>query len=623
MINTWRFVIATTILVIMVGLEVQPSIMIAGIALIVWKSAIEFWHLAKPSRWVTNTLTVIALLVIILKYRTLMSQEASGGFLILLTTLKLLEERTPRDQKFLFLLGFVLISSLLLFSLELPSLVAGLISFYLLWTAQNKNVSYRNSIFKAAPIALILFLFFPRVQNPFGIQGVSSGNQAQTGFSDELNPGSIAKIQSTKELVFRVQFLTPNLKPRTLEQYWKGQVLNLSEGLRWTQGPRMQRDLKFEKIASPDYEVTLEPHNRRWIFIFDPTEMIYANDFGFVHKAQTYFESVAPIRERLVYRGKVATTANVNGDSALDLQTPELSEKVRELASAIARKGQSRTGIAEAWLDYLRAEKFLYSKSPGTGSGTVDAFLFGGKKGYCEHFAATTAIILRLAKVPARVVIGYQGGEYNGYGNFWRFTQADAHAWVEYKNDQDDWTRMDPTSVVAPERLELGGLLFEDLPEEWIGQNRAGEFLKSRESWWIQSRDFITMTADSWNYDLVVFLLDFNLEKQKQLIGEYGYALVGLILLLLSPFVIQSFLRRRRPTTSEWLLRELDRRAEKRKLHRQTSETMRQFVARWQAMVPENSDSLIKLLSAYEAAEYHPAQPPANRSELRQLLREL
>ena len=142
MINTWRFVIATTILVIMVGLEVQPSIMIAGIALIVWKSAIEFWHLAKPSRWVTNTLTVFALLVIILKYRTLMSQEASGGFLILLTTLKLLEERTPRDQKFLFLLGFVLISSLLLFSLELPSLVAGLISFYLLWTAQNKNVSY-------------------------------------------------------------------------------------------------------------------------------------------------------------------------------------------------------------------------------------------------------------------------------------------------------------------------------------------------------------------------------------------------------------------------------------------------------------------------------------------------
>ena len=623
MMNTGRFIFAVSICVFMVGLEVEAWIMASGVAFILWKCAIEFLHLAKPSRWVTNTLTVVALVVIVVKYRTLMSQEASGGFLILLTTLKLLEERTLRDQKFLFLLGFVLISSLLLFSLEIPALVAGLTSFYLLWTAQNKYLSYRNSILKAAPAAMILFLFFPRVQNPFGFQGTSSSNQAQTGFSDELNPGSIAKIQSTKELAFRVHFLDSKLKPRTLEQYWKGQVLNVSEGLRWIQGPRMPREIKSEKILTPDYEVTLEPHNRRWVFIFDPTEMIQSSEFGFVQKAHTYFEAVAPIRDRLVYRGKIAQTPNINPEDVLDLQTPQVSDRLRSLAADFAVKGSSRTKIAESWLNYLRENNFSYSKSPGTASADLDAFLFGGKKGYCEHYAAATALVLRLAKIPARVVTGYQGGEYNGYGNFWRFTQADAHAWVEYRNDQGEWTRIDPTSVVAPERLELGGLLFEDMPEEWIGKNRAGEFLKYREAWWIQARDLVTMTAESWNYDLVVFLIDFNLEKQKELLREYGFTLVGLVLLLLSPFVIQSFLRRREPELGEWILRELDRLAAKQKLYRQPSETLRQFLRRWEKTNPANADRLEEILWAFEQAEYQLQRRQTPREELRKKLRGL
>jgi transglutaminase-like putative cysteine protease len=610
MMNTWRFIAAVLICVIFVGLEVETWVLAAGIFFLAWKGAIEYWKLAKPSRWLTNTLTVVALGLILGKYRTLMSQDSSAGFLVLLTSLKLLEERTLRDQKFLFLLGFVLISSLMLFSIELPVLVAGLVSFYLLWTAQNRDMVYRGSLLKALPVVVLLFLFFPRVQNPFGLQGYGD-TTGQTGFSDDLNPGSIAKIQNNKELAFRVQFLNPKLRPAMLDQYWRGQVLSYSEGMKWNLVAGAARETRFEKIREPDYEVTLEPHNRRWIFALEPTLHLQASEFGFYYKNNAYFEAIVPIRERIVYRGQAAAAFPiVTKPEILDLQKPAVSDRFREFAADLKVRGQdSRDQIAILVLDHYRREKYAYTKSPGTASSSLDEFFFVAKRGYCEHYAAATATLLRLADVPARVVTGYQGGVYNAYGNFWKFTQSDAHAWAEFLNDQNQWQRIDPTSVVAPERLELGGALFEELPEDWIGQNRASEFLKSRESWWSRGKEFVSLSLESFNYDLVIFLLDFNLEKQKELAQRYGFWLIAVAALGIAPFVAWSFYRRRRPSLGEWLLQELERRARGRKLHRGSAETLRAFIARWQAAEPEAEAraALAQILAIYEATEYAPA----------------
>src|SRR5437868_749847 len=108
---------------------------------------------------------------------------------------------------------------------------------------------------KSLPLALFLFLFFPRVQNPFGLQGLTS-TQGSTGFSDELNPGSISQIQNSKEVAFRVQF-TGDKKFRPNDQYWRGQVLTLSEGLRWSKPSVPTLERVFEKLSRTDYEVAL------------------------------------------------------------------------------------------------------------------------------------------------------------------------------------------------------------------------------------------------------------------------------------------------------------------------------------------------------------------------------
>jgi transglutaminase-like putative cysteine protease len=620
--NTWRLLLGLTIAILFVGLEVESWTLLTALFFIAWKCALELWNFQKPPRWLTNLLTVVFLGILLLRYHTVLSQESSSSFLILLTSLKLLEERTLRDQKFLFLLGFVLISALFLFSLEVPALVGGLASFFVLWSAQSNKLKFTSVFVKSLPFALFLFLFFPRVQNPFGFQGLMNTSQGQTGFSEELSPGSISKIQNSQELVFRAQFLGTK-KYRPQDQYWRGQVLTVSEGLRWTKAPAPVIDRITEKLPEVDYEVTLEPQGKRWLFVLEPTSRLQSTKFPMVLKKGAYFESVAPLYERSIYQGKFATSTTATDSEATDLQIPKLPESVTELLAKLTAKAMSREEISQSILNHFRREKFTYSKSPGTSSSLED-FLFKAKKGYCEHYAATFATLLRASQVPARVVTGYQGGEFNGYGGFWKFTQADAHAWVEFLNDHNEWERVDPTATIAPERIELGGVLFEGLPEEWIGQGKTSEYLKTRNAWWLSARDGVLQNLESWNYGLVLFLIDFNLERQKEIFQEYRYWAIALGAFLLLPFLLQSVLRRRKLSYAEWLLKELEAKAHKQNLTREKSETLRHFVLRWAQAQPQLKEGLLRLLEVYETEEYSPmASPKMTVQQVRQMVKNI
>jgi transglutaminase-like putative cysteine protease len=606
--NSWRLLLGLSISILFVGLELEVWVLFTALFFIFWKCALELWNLQKPPRWLTNTLTMVFLGILLLRFRTVLSQDSASSFLVLLTSLKLLEERNLRDQKFLFLLGFVLISSLFLFSLEVPALAGGLASFFVLWSAQSTKLKFTSVFLKSLPVALFLFLFFPRVQNPFGFQGLMRSNQGQTGFSEELSPGSISKIQNSQELVFRVQFLADK-KYRPQDQYWRGQVLTNSEGLRWTKTSAPVIDRINERLPQADYEVTLEPQGKRWLFVWEPTARLQSAKFPVVVKKGSYFESVAPLYERSTYQGMFTTNTPTAEIEKADLQLPPLPVSVTELVARLTAKATSREEITQALLNHFHSEKFTYSKSPGTNN-SLEEFLFKGKKGYCEHYAATLATLLRASNVPARVVTGYQGGEFNGFGGFWKFTQADAHAWVEFLNDRSEWERVDPTAQVAPERLELGGVLFEGLPEDWIGQGKTTEYLKNRNAWWVIARDGALQNLESWNYDLVLFLIDFNLEKQKEIFQEYRFWAVAMGVVLLLPFLLQSFFRRRKLSYAEWLLKELEAKALKQNLTREKSETLRHFILRWAQTQPQIKDSLLSLLEVYETEEYSSVSSP-------------
>ena len=124
-------------------------------------------------------------------------------------------------------------------------------------------------------------------------------------------------------------------------------------------------------------------------------------------------------------------------------------------------------------MQYFRENEFFYTlKPPLLGENPIDEFLFGLKSGYCEHFASTFAYLMRAADIPARVVVGYLGGDINPYGDYLIVKQYHAHAWVEVFLHSRGWVRVDPTALVAPDRVSMGvagSLLSADLPDFLAG----------------------------------------------------------------------------------------------------------------------------------------------------------
>jgi transglutaminase-like putative cysteine protease len=84
----------------------------------------------------------------------------------------------------------------------------------------------------------------------------------------------------------------------------------------------------------------------------------------------------------------------------------------------------------------------------------VEDFLFNRKRGHCEYFASSAALLLRAAGVSTRIVNGFKGADFNDAGGFYQVPQLLAHAWVEaYDPGAQRWLTVDPT---PGESRELG-----------------------------------------------------------------------------------------------------------------------------------------------------------------------
>jgi hypothetical protein len=121
-------------------------------------------------------------------------------------------------------------------------------------------------------------------------------------------------------------------------------------------------------------------------------------------------------------------------------------------------------------------------------------------------------MMMRAAGVPARVVTGYLGGEWNPVGGYFIVRQSDAHAWTEVWLDETGWTRVDPTAVVAPERLTRGisDLLADSLPitSTFLRKNR-----------WLNQVQLLWDGASQWWQERVV---QFNASAQFEFLRKLG-----------------------------------------------------------------------------------------------------
>jgi protein-glutamine gamma-glutamyltransferase len=121
------------------------------------------------------------------------------------------------------------------------------------------------------------------------------------------------------------------------------------------------------------------------------------------------------------------------------------------LARRLARRSATQYAFVENVLHYL-GHGYLYSETPPPARYPLLSFLFGDKRGYCQQFAGSMALLLRMGGVPARVATGFTTGVLDSATHQYVVTDIDAHAWVEVWFPRYGWVRFDPTPGTAPAR---------------------------------------------------------------------------------------------------------------------------------------------------------------------------
>ncbi len=143
----------------------------------------------------------------------------------------------------------------------------------------------------------------------------------------------------------------------------------------------------------------------------------------------------------------------------LRLQNPDL--QTARLATRVVGEAKDAEAKAAAIENFLSSE-YTYSLAGGVGGNRdqVSWFLFESRQGHCEFFAAAMVVMLRHEGVPARLVVGYHGGNASSGGERVVVRRSNAHAWVEaWLGDDRGWVVFDPTPAEGIDGLERFGLL--------------------------------------------------------------------------------------------------------------------------------------------------------------------
>jgi protein-glutamine gamma-glutamyltransferase len=468
-------------------------------------------------------------------------------------------------------------------------------------------------LLQALPLALLLFVLFPRLPGPFW--GIDAGRQARTGLDDTMTPGDVSDLSVSGAVAFRARF--KGALPTPEERYWRGPVLHEFDGRSWRR-PQAQafpsQEVRF--AGSPiEYEITLEPHARRWILALDlpaqwqEREAVQAYDFTLLSPRPINNVAAFSLTSFTQFVAGVELPASLrNKGLALprDGTNPRAVALGRDLR---ARHGANAPAMVREMLETFRTQPFVYTLDPPRlADNAVDEFLFETRKGFCEHYASAFTVVMRAAGIPARIVTGYQGGEFNPYGGYLIVRQSDAHAWSEVWIEGRGWRRVDPTAAVAPERIQ-GGLiraLGDDEPVPGRLRDTSRLWMTVELSW--------DAVNDFWNQRVIRFdaQMQFDLlerlgveEPDWRALGLGLAASLALFFVALTGYLAWSF----RPPPRDVPARLHDvatRRLRKRGLVPGPSEGPVAFLARAGAACPDLARDLDEIRYLYAALRYGP-----------------
>jgi transglutaminase-like putative cysteine protease len=514
----------------------------AALVLVLWRLMAASRSLRLPGA-VMRTLLALSLVAgVVLRFHTLNGLSAGTALLMLMGAVKLLETRAQRDQ---FIVVAAAMFMLLAACLDRQDLVRAPLYLFQAWlccaalavvayapTAPSTApapVGFDNraamllagrSLAFALPLAAMLFVFFPRLPGAFW--AIPRSDQALTGLGDSMSPGSISQLTTSYDVAFRARF--EGAPPPPQERYWRGPVLHDFDGYTWRRTAHsLARRQPLQYLGTGyRYRISLEPSAQRWWFSLDTVTGSPASKVFFTYDYQLI--SAEPVAEGTNYT--LVSYTSTRATSPLpelarrhdtELQG-ERNPKSRDLAVKFRRGVATDDAYVAAVLDFFRRGGFQYTLTPPRlGFDSVDDFLFDTRLGFCGHYASAFVLMMRAAGVPARVVTGYLGGEWNPIGNYFIVRQSDAHSWAEVWLDGRGWTRVDPTAVVAPERLSQG--ILDILPD---AVSAPARFVRSQ-PWLTDLLQRWDALNTAWN-DRVI---KFNYGDQLRLLQRLGFKAPG------------------------------------------------------------------------------------------------
>lgn len=461
--------------------------------------------------------------------------------------LKAFEIKRRKDFYQLLLLGLFLLASALIFEQNLAFTILITVVLIINLVVLQQVFSPSKTILASAKLisilllqssllAIILFLIFPRL-SPFW--QVPSAKSAQTGLADEVSPGDIANLALSSELAFRVNF-KGSVIPSYSKLYWRAMTLENYDGRKWS---RAKTNTKSSSLIKPfvpvttgkaiTYDVIVEPSFQSWLF-----GLSVANS----HDVNVKLMPDYTIRSRKLISQITHYQLDSYLQSSLDLTLSDTDKqrnlaiisnsnpKLEALALELKQKYPKSIDRSNAVLAFFTKQQYFYTlKAPLLINNSLDQFFFDTKAGFCVHYASTYTYLMRASGIPARVVTGYLGGEYNNIngpqtsgqslqqGGHLSIYQYDAHAWSEIWIAGIGWKRVDPTAAVDPQRVESGwsnALLAQQssLNNDFLGLHQFKNIA------WLNA---IRLQLDALDYQWARWVLGYSAKQQYDLLKRW------------------------------------------------------------------------------------------------------
>lgn len=349
-------------------------------ATLAWRAWITLRGRRMPRAVILLPVAVAAMAGIQFNYETLLGKDAGVAMLVLLVAFKMLEMHARRDLFVVVFLCFFLVLTNFFYAQGIGTALLMVVSVFMLLATQlsfqftgavpplrtRLAMSARTLAF-ALPIAVVMFVVFPRIHGPLWTMPGASGG-ASSGLSDQMAPGQMSNLALSGETAFRTRFF--GRPPEKAQLYWRGPVFDFFDGLTWSRGASQAsgRDLHLAVGGDAlDYEVTLEPSQSRWVFALEmPGELPKVPGHELRISPQFELTASSPIAERVRYRASSYTNYALQGSAALDdaqrwLLLP-YGFNPRALAAGRAlREIAAPSDRVKAVLDGFRTQPFEYT----------------------------------------------------------------------------------------------------------------------------------------------------------------------------------------------------------------------------------------------------------------------